>query len=75
MTDAITKTPLTRPRGKGLREQRKVLDDEDKLEVGLEDSMDASDPPAVVAPGEDHYPGPLSDAEAEAMEEQLRKRK
>lgn len=65
MTDAIGNTPPER--GKGLREQTKPLDDEDKLEVGLEDSMDASDPPAVVAPGEDKYPGPLTGTEAKAM--------
>lgn len=75
MTDATTSSPQTRPRGKALRGQCKPLDDEDKLEVGLEDSMDASDPPAVVAPGEHRYPGPLSGAEAKAMEQQLKKRK
>jgi hypothetical protein len=75
MKDPIDKTLPARPRGTGLREQRKPLDDEEKLEVGLEDSMDASDPPAVVAPGEDHYPGPLTGAEKERMNAQLRKRR
>jgi hypothetical protein len=75
MTDPISKTLPARPRGIGLREQRKPLDDEEKLEVGLEDSMDASDPPAVVAPGEHHYPGPLTGAEARKMNAQLRKRR
>lgn len=73
MTDEMSKTPPER--GKGLREQTKPLDDEDKLEVGLEDSMDASDPPAVVAPGQHQYPGPLTDAEAKAMKARLKNRK
>lgn len=73
MTDSMTKTPPKR--GTGLREQTKPLDDEDKLEVGLEDSMDASDPPAVVAPGEHRYPGPLTGAEAKAMEARRKNRK
>lgn len=73
MTDAATNSPPER--GKGLRAQTKPLDDEDKLEVGLEDSMDASDPPAVVAPGEHKYPGPLTGAEATAMKARLKSRK
>ena len=73
MTDDMGKTPPKR--GEGLRAQTKPLDDEDKLEVGLEDSMDASDPPAVVAPGEHHYPGPLTGAEAKAMKARMKNRK
>jgi hypothetical protein len=39
-----------------------------KLDTGLDESMDASDPPASVQPGQRHDPAPSSgyDAEAEA---------
>lgn len=50
-------------RGKDLRGQNKPLDSEEELEIGLEDSMDASDPPSATAPGHDGYPGPLSETD------------
>ncbi len=41
-------------------DQDRPLDQEEKLETGLEDSMDASDPPAVTAPGDHGDPVPSS---------------
>ncbi|MET0361896.1 MAG: hypothetical protein ABW048_09120 [Sphingobium sp.] len=41
-------------------QQDKPLDQEEKLEAGLEDSMDASDPPSVTAPGDHGDPVPSS---------------
>jgi len=61
MTRTTTKSMEVRPRGKDLRGQNKPLDSEEELEIGLEDSMDASDPPSATAPGHDGYPGPLPD--------------
>lgn len=42
------------------REQRRPLTAEEQLDLGVEDSMDASDPPASVAPGDDGEPHPSS---------------
>lgn len=42
------------------RGQERPLTQEEQLEVGVEDSMDASDPPASVAPGDDGEPHPSS---------------
>lgn len=42
------------------RSQDHALTDEEKLELGVEDSMEASDPPSVVAPGDDGEPHPSS---------------
>lgn len=47
-------------------------DDADaKLDAGLDQSMDASDPPAIVQPGDDGEPVPSSGFD-EAVEEELR---
>lgn len=48
------------PEGGGKRSQERPLSAEEQLEVGVEDSMDASDPPASVAPGDDGEPHPSS---------------
>lgn len=62
MTD--TKPPLdaepATPDEDHKRDQDRPLTAEEKLEVGVEDSMDASDPPASVAPGDDGEPRPSS---------------
>lgn len=42
------------------RGQERPLTPEEQLEVGVEDSMDGSDPPSVVAPGDDGEPHPSS---------------
>lgn len=42
------------------REQNRPLTAEEQLDLGVEDSMDASDPPASVAPGDDGEPHPSS---------------
>ena len=43
-----------------LKGQNKPLSREQKLETGLEDSMDASDPPSTTAPGDSGDPVPSS---------------
>lgn len=43
-----------------LQAQDKALSTEEKLEAGLEGSMDASDPPAAAAPGDHGDPVPSS---------------
>lgn len=43
-----------------LEGQHKPLNREEKLEAGLEESMDASDPPAATAPGDHGDPVPSS---------------
>ncbi len=54
--DIIVKKP-----GKtDLEGQHKPLNREEKLEAGLEDSMDASDPPSTTAPGDHGDPVPSS---------------
>ncbi len=40
--------------------QDHAMTPEEKLEEGLRDSMDASDPPAATAPGDDGHPVPSS---------------
>jgi len=40
--------------------QDHAVSTEEKLEEGLKDSMDASDPPAVTMPGDDGEPKPSS---------------
>lgn len=42
------------------RGQERPLTQEEQLDVGVEDSMIASDPPASVAPGDDGEPHPSS---------------
>lgn len=56
MTDHMTKER----KDKDLEGQHKPLDREEKLEAGLEESMDASDPPATTAPGDHGDPVPCS---------------
>ncbi|HEX7821796.1 MAG TPA: hypothetical protein VF463_14400 [Sphingobium sp.] len=52
----VSKTPhKTDPKG-----QHKPMNREEKLEAGLEESMDASDPPATTAPGDHGDPVPSS---------------
>lgn len=46
-------------------------DPDAKLDAGLDQSMDASDPPATVQPGDDGEPVPSSGID-EAAEEELR---
>ncbi|MFT3968037.1 MAG: hypothetical protein QM690_19380 [Sphingobium sp.] len=46
--------------GTDLEGQEKPLDREEKLEAGLEESMDASDPPSTTAPGDHGDPVPSS---------------
>ncbi|HEX7873403.1 MAG TPA: hypothetical protein VF475_10860 [Sphingobium sp.] len=58
MTDSKTKPRP--PSGTDLEGQEKPLDNEEKLEAGLEESMDASDPPAATAPGDHGDPVPSS---------------
>jgi hypothetical protein len=59
MSDPITIEP-TKPKKPDLAKQARRLTDEEKLEAGLEDSMDASDPPSVTAPGDHGDPVPSS---------------
>ncbi|MFK4792151.1 hypothetical protein [Sphingobium sp. ZW T5_29] len=40
--------------------QDHAMTPEEKLEEGLRDSMDASDPPAATTPGDDGHPVPSS---------------
>lgn len=40
--------------------QDHAMTPEEKLEEGLKDSMDASDPPAATTPGDDGHPVPSS---------------
>lgn len=42
------------------RSQERPLTPDEQLDVGVEDSMIASDPPASVAPGDDGEPHPSS---------------
>jgi hypothetical protein len=59
MTETISK-PTKHPHDADLENQEKVLKREEKLETGLEESMDASDPPATTAPGDHGDPVPSS---------------
>ncbi|HEX7856528.1 MAG TPA: hypothetical protein VF503_22865 [Sphingobium sp.] len=59
MSDPITIKPR-QPTKTDLEGQEKPLDREEKLEAGLEESMDASDPPATTAPGDHGDPVPSS---------------
>jgi len=59
MSDHIIIEQKKRPKT-DLAAQAKPLTDEEKLEAGLEASMDASDPPAVTAPGDNGDPVPSS---------------
>lgn len=56
MSDTITE----KKRKTDQDNQHKPLNQEQKLEAGLEDSMDASDPPAATAPGDHGDPVPSS---------------
>ncbi|SER68345.1 hypothetical protein [Sphingobium sp. YR768] len=66
MTDKTDKTdirPNSREEAGDEREsdaQDHVLDQEDRLEEGLKDSMDASDPPSATRPGDHGDPVPSS---------------
>lgn len=82
MTDANIKRdeehPATHPDQAAMQDEdiNKRLEDnpEDpdaKLDAGLDQSMDASDPPATVQPGDDGEPVPSSGYD-EAAEEELR---
>ncbi len=57
-------SPITIDKNKGrktdLEGQEKPLTNEEKLEAGLEESMDASDPPSATAPGDHGDPVPSS---------------
>lgn len=59
-TDDMFAIDTSQPTKSRLRGQDHALSDEEKLEAGLEDSMDASDPPAVTAPGDHGDPVPSS---------------
>lgn len=59
MTDPMT-VEKTEKHKTDLEGQHKPLNHEEKLEVGLEESMDASDPPSVTAPGDHGDPVPSS---------------
>ena len=67
-TDDMFAIDTSQPR-KPIRDQDHALTDEEKLEAGLEDSMDASDPPAVTAPGDHGEPVPSSGFTEEKDEE------
>lgn len=54
-----------------LRLEENPEDPDAKLDAGLDQSMDASDPPATVQPGDDGEPVPSSGYD-EAAEEELR---
>lgn len=49
--------------------QEKPLNREEKLEAGLEESMDASDPPSTTAPGDHGDPVPSSGFTEEEKDE------
>lgn len=68
MSDPITIKPRL-PTKTDLEGQEKPLDREEKLEAGLEESMDASDPPATTAPGDHGDPVPSSGFTEEKDEE------
>lgn len=59
MSNPITIEQKKRPKT-DLTGQTKPLSREEKLEAGLEGSMDASDPPATTAPGDNGDPVPSS---------------
>lgn len=65
--DTAKSTPSSK--GKDLEGQTKPLNQEEKLEAGLESSMDASDPPAVTAPGDHGDPVPSSGFHEEDADE------
>lgn len=82
MTEADTKRaenhPATHPDQSAMQDEdinqrlEENPDDPDaKLDAGLDQSMDASDPPATVQPGDDGEPVPSSGYD-EAAEEELR---
>ncbi|MCE7798591.1 hypothetical protein LWE61_18835 [Sphingobium sufflavum] len=56
-----------------LEGQEKPLSNEEKLEAGLEESMDASDPPAATAPGDHGDPVPSSGFTKEMEDDNKRK--
>ncbi|MET0241165.1 MAG: hypothetical protein ABW184_14835 [Sphingobium sp.] len=60
--DSMSADIIDRKRSSGpdRKDQHKPLTHEEKLEEGLEDSMDASDPPAATAPGDHGNPVPSS---------------
>ncbi|MDO7834263.1 hypothetical protein Q4610_04320 [Sphingobium sp. HBC34] len=63
MTDKTNHRPNSREEAGDAREsdaQDHVLDNEEKLEEGLKDSMDASDPPSSTKPGDHGEPVPSS---------------
>lgn len=63
MTDKTDIRPNSREEAGDKREsdaQDHVLDQEDRLEEGLKDSMDASDPPSATRPGDHGDPVPSS---------------
>jgi hypothetical protein len=65
---------LTRPKqDKDFEGQHKPLNREEKLEAGLEESMDASDPPATTAPGDHGDPVPSSGFDEKAADADAKK--
>ncbi|MET0372475.1 MAG: hypothetical protein ABW039_14000 [Sphingobium sp.] len=63
MTDKTDIRPNSREEAGDKRptdEQDRAIDNEEKLEEALKDSMDASDPPAVTTPGDTGEPVPSS---------------
>ncbi len=59
-TDEMFATDTRHPPKRNHHKQDHPLTHEEKLEAGLEDSMDTSDPPAVTSPGDHGDPVPSS---------------
>lgn len=63
------KNASRKPLGTDLDGQHKPLNREEKLEEGLQESMDGSDPPSATAPGDHGDPVPSSGFSEESEED------